>query len=135
MTKEGGLDIVSVVPTNPQNERGTAVTHAAAAPNSSDEQGADERRVEAARRYVEGLKAFLVHAAVFAAGMVIIVTVNLITNVSAGIAGEWSSWWSIWAFIGWGSGIAVHGFVVWLNRPSGSSPTWEERQIDKVLSR
>ena len=97
-------------------------------------QAADDRE-GAARRYVEHFRAFYVHAAVFAAGMTVIFAVNLLTNLSAGIAGEWSAWWSVWALIGWGAGIAVHGLVVRLNRPSLSSSTWEQRKIDKMLGR
>lgn len=90
-------------------------------------------REEAARRYVEQLRAFYVHAGVFVAGMFVIVTVNLLTNLSAGTAGHWSAWWSVWALVGWGAGIAVHGLVVRLNRPSFSPATWEQRQIDRIL--
>jgi len=90
-------------------------------------------REEAARRYVEQLRAFYVHAGVFAAGMLTIFAVNLLTNLSAGVAGGWSAWWSAWALLGWGLGIAVHGLVVRLNRPPSSSPTWEQQQIDKIL--
>ncbi len=71
----------------------------------------------------------------FAGGMIVIFAVNLLTNLSAGIAGEWSAWWALWAFLGWRIGIAVHGLVVRLNRPLPSSPTWEQQQIDKVLAR
>ena len=92
-----------------------------------------EVREEAARRYVEQLRAFYVHAAVFAATMVVIFAVNLLTNLSAGIAGDWSAWWSLYALAGWGAGIAVHGFVVRLNRPSFSAASWEQRQIDRML--
>jgi hypothetical protein len=101
-------------------------------PSSQIDQAADERQ-EAARRYVEQLRAFHVHAAVFAASMTAIFAVNLLTNLSAGIASEWSAWWSMWALIGWGAGIAVHGLVVRLNRPSLGSSTWEQRQIEKML--
>lgn len=90
-------------------------------------------REEAARRYVEQLRAFYVHAAVFAVGMLVMFAVNLLTNLSAGGAGDWKAWWSVWALIGWGAGIAVHGLVVRLNRPSLSATTWEQRQIDKLL--
>ena len=90
-------------------------------------------REEAARRYVEQLRAFYIHACMYAVCMLIMLAVNLLTNLSAGIAGEWSTWWSVWALIGWGAGIAVHGLVVRLNRPSLSSSTWEQRQIDKML--
>ena len=96
---------------------------------------AEQQRVDAARRYVQQLQAFYVHAGVFAGGTAIIILINLATNAAAGITGEWSAWWSAWAFLGWGLGIAVHGLVVRLNRPGGSSATWEQRQIDKVLER
>ena len=32
--------------------------------------------------------------------------VNLLTNLSAGIAGAWTAWWSVWALIGWGAGLS-----------------------------
>ncbi len=92
-------------------------------------------REQAARRYVEQLRAFYVHAGVFAAGMLVMFTVNLLTNLSAGIAGEWTAWWSAWALLGWGVGIAVHGLVVRLNRPSFSPSTWEQQQIERMLGR
>lgn len=90
---------------------------------------------EAARQYVEQLRAFYAHAFMFVVGMLAIFLVNLLTNLSAGIADEWSAWWSAWAFLGWGLGIAVHGLVVWLNRPSLGSSAWEQRQIEKALER
>ncbi len=111
------------------------MTNPAPSPHPHADERTEEERVQAARRYVEQVQAFSVHAGVFTAGMVVIFVVNLATNVSAGIASEWSAWWSVWAFIGWGLGIAIHGLVVRLNRPSPSSPTWEQRQIEKVLSR
>jgi hypothetical protein len=50
--------------------------------------------------------------------MVVIFLVNLFTNLAAGVTGQWSAWWSGWALIGWGLGVSVHGFVVWLSRPA-----------------
>ncbi len=95
----------------------------------------DDRRREEAREYVHGLRAFQVHASVFTAGMVVIFLVNLFTNKAAGISGgEWSAWWSAWALIGWGLGVAVHGLVVRLSRPGISSAIREDKQIDKVLA-
>ncbi len=101
-------------------------------PSSQLDQTADERQ-DAARRYVEQLRSFYVHAAVFSAGMTAIFAVSLLTNLSSGIASEWSAWWSVWALIGWGAGIAVHGLVVRVNRPSLASSTWEQRQIERML--
>lgn len=114
-----------------RNQLMTPPTHAH--PPSATGSPNDPRRAEA-HEYVEQLRAFQIHAAVFAAGMVVIFLVNLFTNVAAGITGEWWAWWSGWALIGWGLGIAVHGLVVRLARPRGPGPTWEQQQIDKILS-
>ena len=92
-------------------------------------------REHAARQYVVQLRAFFIHAGMFGAGMLIMITVKLLTNLAAGIAGDWTAWWSAWAFLGWGIGIAVHGLVVRLNRPTPATSAWEERQLDKVLGR
>ena len=94
---------------------------------------APDEREEAARRYVQQLRAFYIHVAVFAGSMAINLAVNLLVNLNAGIAGEWSAWWSLWALLGWGAGIGVHGFVVRLNRPSFAASAWEQRQIDGIL--
>jgi hypothetical protein len=102
-------------------------------PRPPADERAEHQRVEAAQLHVRRLQAFYIHAGVFAGGMVIIFLVNLLTNVAAGITGDWWAWWSAWAFIGWGLGIAVHGLVVRLNRPLRCASSWEERQIDKVL--
>jgi hypothetical protein len=104
-------------------------------PQPSADVHVDEQRVEAARRYVQQLKALHLHAAVFAGSLVVIFLVNLATNAAAGIAGEWWAWWSAWVVIGWCPGIAVHGLVVRLNRPARSPSAWEQRQLEKVLAR
>jgi NADH:ubiquinone oxidoreductase subunit 6 (subunit J) len=93
-----------------------------------------EQRREAARQYVEQLRVFLIHAAVFAVGMIVIFVVNLGTNAAAGITGHWWAWWSGWALIGWGVAIAILGTVVRISRPGGSPSKWDEKQINRLLS-
>lgn len=110
------------------------MTHPDHVTHQPAEQYTEESRVESARRFVQQQQAFSVHAGVFAGGMVIIFLVNLATHVAAGIAGEWWAWWSAWALIGWGLGIAIHGLVVRLNRPTRPSSTWEQQQMDKMLA-
>ncbi|MEM9201839.1 MAG: 2TM domain-containing protein [Actinomycetota bacterium] len=68
--------------------------------------------------YRRQVQAFHVHAVIAAGTLVFILGVNLMTNLSAGIAGEFTAWWSLWAVLGWSAGIGVHGLVVWLNRPT-----------------
>lgn len=94
----------------------------------------DERRVVAGR-YVDQVRAFRVHAAVFAGSMAIIILTNLLVNLSAGTAGDWGAWWSLWALLGWGIGLCVHGLVVRLARPHPPGRSPRERQVDEILSR
>lgn len=110
------------------------MTQLTPAPTPRQNEINEDQRVEAARLYVRQLKVFYVHASVFAGSMIINLLVNLLVNLSAGIADEWQAWWSLWALIGWGAGITVHGLVVRVNRPSLSSATWEQRQVDKLLA-
>ena len=94
----------------------------------------DNQHRDAAWEYVQQLRVFYVHASVFAGSMVIMFVVNLATNAAAGITSEWWAWWSAYALLGWGLGVSIHGLVVRMSRPRSSSPTWEERQIDRILS-
>jgi hypothetical protein len=89
----------------------------------------------AAQQWVHQLRVFYTHAGVAAASLTIIFAVNLVTNLEAGLTSDWSTWWSLWALIGWTAGLAVHGLVVRLNRPKPAISSWEQQQIDRVLSR
>ena len=76
--------------------------------------------------YVQELKAFYTHAAVFAVGIIGIFIVNLMT--SPGYL------WAIWALVGWGMGLAIHAVTVFgVNGTLGAD--WERRQIEKRLKR
>ena len=94
----------------------------------------EDQRREAAREYVRQLRVFYVHAAVAAVGVVVIFIVNLAVNMAAGLTGEWWAWWSAWALLGWGIAVAIHGLLVRSSRPNRSASSWEERQIDRILS-
>ncbi len=67
------------------------------------------------------ISAFKVHAAVFAVSTLAIFAVNLLVNLTAGLTGDLSAWWSLWVLIGWGLGIAIHGLVVQLARPASDA--------------
>lgn len=97
----------------PQTVSTSSDFRSAASLDTPDDEGSE---------YPHQVRAFQIHAAVFAAGMVGIFLVNLLTNLAAGIADQWSAWWSVWALIGWGLGIAVHGLVVRLARPGSEAP-------------
>ena len=59
-----------------------------------------------ARRRAEAKYGFFVHAAVYAAVMVFLVIVNLVTS-SGDI-------WFIWPLIGWGFAVVLHGLRVFV---------------------
>ncbi len=59
-----------------------------------------------ARRRALAKYGFFVHAAVYAAVMVLLVVINLVTSPGA--------IWFIWPLIGWGFAVALHGLRVFL---------------------
>lgn len=59
-----------------------------------------------ARRRAEAKYRFFLHAAVYAAVMVLLVLINLLTLPGA--------IWFIWPLIGWGFAVALHGVGVYL---------------------
>ena len=61
---------------------------------------------EAARRRAKAKYGFFVHAAVYAAVMLLLVVINLLT--SPGVI------WFIWPLMGWGLAVALHGARVFL---------------------
>jgi len=59
-----------------------------------------------ARRRAEAKYGFFVHAAVYAAVMVLLVIVNLVTSPG--------DLWFIWPLFGWGFAVALHGLRVFV---------------------
>ena len=59
-----------------------------------------------ARRRAEAKYRFFVHAAVYAAVMVFLVLINVVT--SPGVI------WFVWPLIGWGFALALHGVGVYM---------------------
>ena len=59
-----------------------------------------------ARRRAEAKYGFFVHAAVYAAVMVLLVIINLVTSPD--------DIWFIWPLIGWGFAVVLHGLRVFV---------------------
>lgn len=55
-----------------------------------------------------------VHAAVTAASLVAVFAVNLVVNLNAGLIGQLGAWWTLWAALGCGIGLAIHALLLWL---------------------
>ena len=88
----------------------------------------------AVRQYVEQRQVFRVHAMVAVISIAAIMVINLVINLAAGTAGSWANWWSLWVIAGWVPGLAIHGLVVYLNRPAVLRDRATDRQVDKLLA-
>ena len=64
---------------------------------------------KAARARAEAKYGFLVHATVFAAVMVLLVIINLLTSPG--------TLWFIWPLLGWGFAVVLHGARVFVLGP------------------
>ncbi len=82
-------------------------THAPTSAGTVTDQRREDARLRAQQR-----RAFHLHASVFALSMLVIFIVNAALNAAADLTGEWWAWWSVWALLGWGLGVTVHGLVV-----------------------
>ena len=80
---------------------------------------------EAARRQVEAMLGFYIHAAVFAVVIAILFLVD---------AANKESWWIQWPFLGWGAGLALHAFLVFGRAPTAVRE-WRERKIQELADK
>ncbi len=78
----------------------------------------------AAKRHVDAVKGFYIHALVFVCVMGGLFGLNAIS--SGGV------WWVQWPALGWGAGLLAHWFLVF--RASGSvTQDWEKRKIKEWM--
>ena len=94
-----------------------------------EEAGMDEeqQRYERARKRVEALKGFYIHATAFVLVNIALFTINLLVG---------GVWWFYWPLIGWGIGLALHAFAVF--GFGGVGPwgrAWEERKMQEMMDK
>lgn len=78
-----------------------------------------------ARRRVEAITGFYIHAAVYLIVNLGLVLINMFTG---------PDWWAQWVIAGWGIGVIAHGAVVWgANHPRVTA--WEERKVREIAAR
>ena len=78
-----------------------------------------------AKRHVDRLRAWYVHAGVFIAVMLLL----LLIDASGG-----GRWWVQWPLLGWGIGLAAHALYVFgIGRVLG--PEWEERKMREWMDK
>ncbi|KJK23266.1 histidine kinase [Burkholderiaceae bacterium 16] len=87
---------------------------------------ADQRAYDDAKRRVRSLRGFYAHAILYVAINSILVVINLMTVPHR--------LWVLGPLFGWGTGVAVHGLLVW-TRIGLLGRQWEERKIAELLAR
>lgn len=85
----------------------------------------EDEKSAIAKRKVQELMAFYVHAGVYAVVIAILFAVN--AAVSA-------SWWVQWPALGWGAGLLAHGALVFADTPNFVR-NWQARKIEEIKSR
>lgn len=78
-----------------------------------------------ARRRVEAIRGFNVHATIYVVVNLILIAIDLL------IPGEL---WFYWPLIGWGVWLAAHGASVYSSTQVWG-PDWEDRKVRQILGR
>jgi len=81
-----------------------------------------------AREQVEARRGFLVHLLVYLLSNLGMFLINLLGR------GQDGGWWFYWPLLGWGIGLAAHGFSVY-GAFGLFGREWEEREMKKILDR
>lgn len=82
-------------------------------------------RYEAARKRVEALKGFYIHAVVYVLVNVMLFTVDFLTP---------GGFWFFWPMLGWGIGLGVHAVNTFvLDGTMGRD--WDQRKIRDLMDR
>ena len=85
----------------------------------------DQQRYERARKRVEAIKGFYIHAAVFVLVNIGLLVINLLTG---------GPWWFFWPLIGWGIGLGAHALGVFGFGGGGPwGQDWEERKTREFM--
>jgi hypothetical protein len=88
----------------------------------------DKEMEKRAREQVEAHKGFYVHLFIY---LLVNAGLFLINWASRGRDG---GWWFYWPILGWGIGLAAHGFSVF-GAFGLFTREWEERQVKKIVDK
>jgi hypothetical protein len=84
----------------------------------------EKERYEKAKKRVEDIKGFYMHLMMY----IIVNIAVFIINITA----TPEHLWFYWSLLGWGIGIAAHGFSIF-GLAGLFGPEWEERKIQKIM--
>lgn len=82
----------------------------------------DEELYQLATKRLALKKAFFIHLVVYISVMLLLVVINLSFS---------STLWFVYPLLGWGIGIAIHGFITY-SKISSSSQRKIEKEIKKI---
>lgn len=84
----------------------------------------EEANMMIARMRIEEIKAFYVHIGIYVAVNLALIAINVFNQDEV--------WWSLWALLGWGIGLIIHGLSVY-GPVSNLMMKWEQRKIAQLL--
>jgi hypothetical protein len=87
----------------------------------------EQQRYERARKRVEALKGFYIHATAFVLVNIALFAINVLVG---------GGWWFYWPLIGWGIGLGAHALGVFGFGGSGPwGQDWEERKTREIMDK
>jgi len=84
----------------------------------------EEANMIIAKMRIEEIKSFYVHAGIYAVVNIVLIVANVLR--------EDDEWWALWALLGWGIGLAIHGLAVF-GPVSALMMRWEQRKIAQLM--
>ncbi len=84
----------------------------------------EQQRYERARKRVQALKGFYIHATAFVLVNVALLAINALVG---------GVWWFYWPLMGWGIGLGLHVLAVFGSGPWGRD--WEERKMREMMDK
>ena len=84
----------------------------------------EEANMIIAKMRIEEIKAFYVHAGIYAVVNFVLVVINVMDADDV--------WWSLLAILGWGIGLLIHGLSVF-GPVSALMMRWEQRKIAQLM--
>lgn len=84
----------------------------------------EAQKIALARRKVEAITGFYIHAGVYAIVLAGLFAVNYFSD---------ADWWVQWVAVGWGLGVALHAALVY-GRLNDRVTAWQLRKIHRLRS-